>query len=280
MQTRHFAAVTGINDAHIWDMPLPEAGLTVPRMTFEQTRIEALAALAPLGATYVEHFRQLLDPANRRLDVDVEQGKRTNGGFSIRAPGVPTGLFVENYSSGVLGDSRTVIHEGGHAIHGQLMIENGISPFYTRGPNWMFEAFATLNEFLLYDHLYQTTKDPRVKAYYLRALIDDMAFSIFGSAEEATLEQSIYDGVVTGTIKNAADLDALTLSIWSRYEIWPASDPQLAHYWITRALMVQDPLYQVNYLYAGTLAIKIFDLAKYDPTAFQKRYMTLLRETI
>ena len=278
LQEEHFTAQTGISDVHIWDMPVPEAGLTVPRMTFEQTRIESLAALAPLGAAYVEHFKQLLDPSNRRLDIDVEQGKRTNGGFSVRAPGVPTGLFAESYGSGLLGDSRTIIHEGGHAIHAQLMNDEGISPFYTRGPNWMFEAFATLNEFLLYDHLYRTTKDLRAKAYYLRALIDDMAFSVFGSAEEATLEQSIYDGVTAGTIKNAVDLDTLTFSIWSKYELWPASDPQLAHYWITRSLMVQDPLYQVNYLYAGALAIKFFDMAKHDPAAFQNRYMTLLRE--
>jgi oligoendopeptidase F len=278
LQKEHFAAVTGIGDAHIWDMPLPEPGLTVPRMTFEQTRVASLAALAPLGAAYVEHFRQLLDPSNGRLDIDSDQGKRTNGGFSIRAPGVPTGLFVEAYGSGLLGDSRTVIHEGGHAIHGQLMSEAGISPFYARGPNWMFEAFAALNEFLLYDYLYQSAKDPRTKAYYLRALIDDMAFGVFGSAEEATLEQSIYDGVAAGTLGNASDLDALTLSIWNKYEIWAESDPQLAHYWITKSLMVQDPLYQVNYLYAGTLAIKMFDMAKQDPVSFQKRYLTLLRE--
>jgi oligoendopeptidase F len=32
----HFAATTGITDVHIWDMPLPEAGLTLPRMTFHE----------------------------------------------------------------------------------------------------------------------------------------------------------------------------------------------------------------------------------------------------
>jgi oligoendopeptidase F len=278
MQADHFAAMTGITDVHIWDMPLPEAGLTLPRMTFDQTRAAALSALAPLGKDYVNQFRQLLDPANGRLDVGAEQGKRTNGGFSVRAPGVPTGLFVESYGAGLLGDSRVIVHEGGHAIHEQLMLDANISPFYTRGPNWMFEAFATLNEFLLYDYLYQKAKDPRAQAYYLQALIDDMVFSIFGSAEEGTLEQSIYDGVIAGHIKNAADLDALTLSIWSSYEIWPTSDPRLSNYWITRSLMVQDPLYLVNYLYAGVLAAKMFDMVKQDPAAFQKRYTQLLRE--
>jgi oligoendopeptidase F len=277
MQAEHFTAITGITDVHIWDMPLPEAGLTLPRMTFDQTRAAALSALTPLGDDYVDHFRALLDPANGRLDVGAEQGKRINGGFSVHAPGVPTGLFVENYGAGLIGDSRVIIHEGGHAIHEQLMLESKVSPFYARGPNWMFEGFATLNEFLLYDYLYKNAKDPRAQAYYLQALIDDIVFSMFGSAEEATLEQSIYDGVARGQIKNAADLDALTVSIWSKYEIWPASEPKIAHYWITRSLMVQDPLYQVNYLYAGMLATKMFEMAEHDPAGFQKRYLELLR---
>jgi oligoendopeptidase F len=278
LRSQHVTAFSGITDPHSWDWSLPMPSFTIPRMTLDQTRAAALAALAPLGADYVEHFRQLLDPANGRMDVGAEQGKRINGGFSIGAPGVASGLFVENYGSGLLGSTRVVIHEGGHAIHKQLMGEDGVSPFYTRGPNWMFEAFATLNELLLYDHLYRTTKDPKARAYYLQALIDDVVFQLFGSAEEATLEQAIYDGVIANSIRNAADLDKLSLSIWGKYETWPASEPEYAHIWITRSLMYEDPLYLVNYLYAGLLATKMFDMAQNDPANFQKRYVALLRK--
>jgi oligoendopeptidase F len=277
LRAAHVSAATGIADVRSWDVNLPAPRFSVPRLSLDQTRAVALSALAPLGLDYVEHFRQLLDPANRRMDVATEQGKRTNGGFSIGAQGVPSGLFVENYGAGLLGDSRVIVHEGGHAIHRQLMTESAVSPFYARGPNWMFEAFATLNELLLYDHLYQTSIDPKAKAYYLEALINDMTFNLFGSAEEGTLEQSIYDGVVAGKVKNAADLDALSSSIWSKYEIWPPLEPELAHMWATRSLMIEDPLYLVNYLYAGLLATKMFDMVKHDPVAFQKRYTKLLR---
>lgn len=277
LRAQHAAAVIGIADVRSWDLNLPPPGFVTPRMTLDQTRATALSALAPLGPDYVAHFRALLDPANRRMDVAAETGKRTNGGFSVRASGIPTGLFVESYGQGFLGESRVIIHEGGHAIHGQLMNDSGVSPFYNRGPNWMSEAIATLNEFLLYDYLYQKSPDPKAQAFYLEALIYDITFQLFGSAEEATLEQSIYDGVIAGQIKNAADLDALTLSIWSRYEIWPPLEPQLAHTWITKQLLVQDPLYLVNYLYSGLLATKMFDMLKRDPASFQKRYAALLR---
>jgi oligoendopeptidase F len=278
LSSQHIAAMTGIAEVRSWDLLLPSPGFTTPRMTLDQTRVAALSALAPLGRDYVGHFRDLLDPTKRRMDVAAETGRRTNGGFSVRAPGIPTGLFVESYGQGLLDESRVIIHEGGHAIHGQLMNESGVSPFYTRGPNWMFEAIATLNGFLLYDYLYQKSADPRAQAFYLEALISDMTFQLFGSAEETTLEQSIYDGVIAGKIRNAADFDALTLSIWSKYEIWPPLEPQLAHTWSTKKLLVQDPLYLVNYLYAGLLATKMFDMLKRDPASFQKHYTALLRE--
>jgi oligoendopeptidase F len=133
-RARHIAAGAGLTDVHPWDWSLPMPGSAVPRLTLEETRAEAIAALAPLGADYVEHFRQLLDPANGRMDVAAESGKRTNAGFSIGVPGVASGLFVESYGPGLLGDTRVVIHEGGHAVHKQLMSESGVSPFYTRGP--------------------------------------------------------------------------------------------------------------------------------------------------
>ena len=275
LRANHTAVMQAIADVRPWDLTLPAPGFHPPRMTFDETRTAALAALTPLGPKYVELFRQLLNPANRRLDVAAEQGKRTNGGFSVHAPGVPTGLFVDQYGLGLLGESKVIIHEGGHAIHGQLMNDNSVSPFYSHGPNWMSEAFATLNELLLYDYLYSKNTDAEAKAFYLSALIGDITFQLFGSAEEGALEQSIYDGVTGGQIKTAADLDALTLSILNRFEIWPAVEPRLAHTWMVKSLMVQDPLYLVNYLYSGLIATKMFDMVKRDPS-FSKRYTDLL----
>lgn len=276
LRAAHISAISGIADVHSWDLSVAAPGFTVPRMTLDQSRAAVLLALRPLGADYVEHFRQLIDPANGRMDIAAERGNRTNGGFSIGAAGVPTGLFIESYGQGFIGDTRVIVHEGGHAIHRQLMSESGIPTFYTRGPNWMSEAFPALNEYLLYDHLYRTSTDLEVKAFYLRQLIDDITFQLFGSAEEATLEQSIHDGVIAGRIRTPADLDALTSSVWSKYEILP-SEPQFAHLWITKRLMYQDPLYLVNYLYAGLLATKMFDMVERDPAGFQKRYLDLLR---
>lgn len=271
------AALTGVSDVQPWDLSMAGQGFAPPVFNYAQMRDIAHEALAPLGTAYVTRFDTLLDPGNRRIDISSELGKRVNDAFSVDAPGVPPGLFVSRYS-GDLGSASVIIHEGGHAMHAQLMDEHGVSPFYTGGPSWMKEAVAILNEFLLRDYLYRHAKDARTKAYYLQSLLDDMTLEIFTSAEEGELEQSIYDGVIAGKLRNASDLDALTLKITSRYEIWPAKQPRLAHVWMTKRLMYEDPLYLANYLYAGLFAAKMYDMAQRDPKDFQVRYTRFLQD--
>ncbi|HEV7775955.1 MAG TPA: M3 family metallopeptidase [Luteibacter sp.] len=276
LRSARIAGVYGLQDVRSWDMSLPEKGFDVPRFSLDRAREVASQSLAPLGGVYVAHFKALLDPRNGRMDIASEQGTRVNDGFSISAPGIPSGLFISRFD-GFIEGPRVLVHEGGHAIHGQLMNESGVSPFYTGGPSWLFESYAIFNEMLLFDHLEQASRDPRAKAYYLQSLIDDMTFQIFTSAEEATLESAIYDGVIAGKVRNATDLDALTLKTLGAYEIWPALEPELGHAWMTKRLMYEDPLYLANYLYAGLLATKMYDMAKHDPAGFHVRYEALLR---
>lgn len=277
MRAEHVQAVQHLDEAAPWDMKLPEPGFAVPQFTLAQGRAAAIAAVQPLGSDYVAHLRALLDPAQRRFDVDGTQGHRVDDGFSLSAAGVPSGLFVGRYAPSIEGP-RVLIHEGGHAVHQQLMSERGLSPFYRNGPSWLFESYAILNEMLLYDHLSRSSRDPRAKAYYLQALIDDLAFQIFTSAEETELEQSIYDGVAAGTLRNAGDFDALTAKIWGQYGDWDARYPHNRHAWMSKRLLYQDPLYLVNYLYAGLLASSLYDQASATSPGFQARYRALLSD--
>jgi len=264
-----------IAEVHSWDMTLPPAGFKAPTFDYEQIRRTVPAALAPLGRDYVTRFTALLDPAAHRTDLAEARGNRVDDNFAIAAPGVPPGLFLGQWNSSLKGAS-VVAHEGGHALHSELMNAHGVSPFYNHGPSWMHEAIAILNEMLFYEHLYKHAPDAATRAYYLQAQLDEMTFEIFTSAEEAQLEEAIYDGVIGGKIRNADDLDALTLATTTRFEIWPRIDPELKHAWIGKRLMFQDPLYLANYLYAGLLATKMFAMATNDPRDFQKRYEAMM----
>jgi len=277
LRAEHVAHVLGTEQAHSWDLSMPTSGFTPPAFDEERMRRVIPDALAPLGRDYVAHFRALLDPANKRTDLATSQGTRENDAFSMAAPGAPGTLFLGVWKPTVK-EASVVAHEGGHAIHSQLMNERGVSPFFNHGPSWMHEGIAILNEMLFYEYLYRHTDDPAAKAYYLQAQLDEMTFEVFTSAEEAQLEEGLYDGVVAGKIRGAADMDALTLDITKRFEIWPSIDPQLAHAWIGKRLMFEDPLYLANYLYAGLWATRMFEMARKDPADFQKRYAALMAE--
>ena len=277
LRARHVQKVLSLPDVHSWDLTVPVAGFAAPRFSIEEATTASLAALQPLGTEYVAQFRGLLEAANQRADIAPGAPTRYNAGYSVEVPGIPSALYVGNFR-GDLNSVRVIIHEGGHAVHGQFRNEHVSSPFYADGPNWLGEGIAILNELLLYDHLATTSQSPSARAHFLEALIDDITFQIFTSAEEATLEQGVHDGVMAGHIRNASDLDALTRTTLTPYDIWVSKEPDRQHLWMTRQLMYEDPLYLVNYLYAGLFATKSYALLKSGDLAFQERYVALLKE--
>jgi len=259
-----------------WDMDMLKSGPS-PHFPFAEVGKIAAGALAPLGANYVHHFSALLSPSSGRVDVAAKVGNREAGGFSVNALGVPSGLYMATFT-GPIDDLRVVIHEGGHSVAAQFANEGGTPSFYARGPNWLMESYAILNEFLLYDYLARTSPSPADRRYYANALLDDMMFQVFGSAEEATLEQAIYEGIASGKIQSAADLDACAYRVMKGFEPW--SDDILhtsSALWSRKRLIFQDPFYLVNYMYAGIVAINLYKQAKVDPTDFPARYDALLR---
>jgi oligoendopeptidase F len=277
LRARHVQKALSLPDVHSWDLTAPIPGFAAPQFSLEEAATASLTALQPLGTEYVAEFRRLLEPTNQRADIAPGAPTRYNAGYSVEVPGIPSALFVGRFR-GDLNSVRVIIHEGGHAVHAQLRNDHVSYPFYSDGPNWIGEGIATLNELLLYDHLATASQSPSARAHFLEALLDDMSFSIFTSAEEATLEQGVYDGVIAGRIGNASDLDALTSTILTTYDIWGSSERDRQHIWMTKQLMFEDSLYLVNYLYAGLFATKAYAVLKSGDLAFRERYLALLKD--
>jgi oligoendopeptidase F len=264
-------------DVHSWDLAAPVPGFAAPRFSIEQATTVAFAALQPLGTEYLAQFQALLAAANQRADIAPGTATRYGGGYSVGVPGIPSALYVGNFR-GDLNSVRVIVHEGGHAVHRQFRNEHVSSPFYDDGPHWLAEGIAIVNELLLYDHLAKMSQSPSARAYLLAALIDDMTLQIFTSAEEATLEQGVHDGVIAGRIRNASDLDALTRTTLTTYDVWASNEPERQHLWMTKQLMFEDPLYLVNYLYAGLFATKAYAMLESGDLEFRGRYLALLKD--
>jgi oligoendopeptidase F len=263
--------------AHAWDMSAPVPGFTPPITPLPDARSIFHEAFAGLGREYQAEFDALLDPSNGRADV-LPGGapNRYGGGFSVGFPGSTSMLFFGRYD-GTFKDLSVIAHEGGHAVHRQLMNQNGVSPSYATGPNFLFESFAEFNELLLADFMAEHAGTPELKRYYRERWMYIKGLDAFDGARDALLEQAIYDGVAAGTVRNADDLDGLSLRIDGPFSQFPASTPELRTRWAMVSLMFEDPLYDVNYVYGGLLALKYYDLYTTRREWFVPHYTALLR---
>ena len=263
--------------AHEWDLSAPEPGFTAPITPLAEARSVFHAAFAGLGQEYQAAFDALLDPSSGRADIlPGGAANRYTSGFSTGFPGTAGMLFYGRYD-GTFKDLSVIAHEGGHATHRQLMNENGVLPDYAHGPNFMFESFAEFNELMLADFMAERATDPRLRRYYREQWMDIKGLDAFYGAQDAWLEQEIYDGVSLGTIRNADELDTLSLKIDKQFSVFPASMPELRSRWTMVDLMYEDPLYDVNYMYAGLLALEYYHLYSTRPEWFVPRYIALLK---
>jgi oligoendopeptidase F len=263
--------------AHAWDMGAPPVGLTASLTSLEQARSIFHEAFAGLGHEYQAAFDALLDPSSGRADIlPGGSAERYGEGFSVGFPGTTSVLFVGRYD-GTFKSLSVIAHEGGHATHRDLMNTNHVAASYAQGPNFLFESFAAFNELLLADYLAAHTNQSELKRYYLQRWMGIKGLDAFYGADDALLEQSIYDGVAAGTVRNADDLDNLTASVDGRFSIFPSSTPELRGRWATVGLMYEDPLYDVNYVYGGLLALKYYQLYSTRHDWFVPRYVAMLK---
>lgn len=256
-----------------WDLDRA-LGYSPARVSFPDAVPLILAAEKPMGVEYAREYGRLFDPASGRVEwCRADSCDKT--GFSVGYAGLTSGLFYGSYT-GDVNSMRAVAHEAGHAVHQELMAEHQPLAAYNSGPKFMFESFAIFNELLFLDHLYRTADSSAARAYYLNRFLDDATFQVWGSAKETDLEESLYAAVAHGKLHDAADLDALTLRVFARYMPAPTLDPRMRVYWARNRLYFTDPVYDVNYLFAGLLALEYLHRFHDDPAGFARRYVALL----
>lgn len=265
--------------AHVWDLSAPDPGLSVPTIQLSEARTMFHETFAGLGKEYQAAFDSLIDAANGRADIlPGGAANRYGGGFSLGS-GATSILFYGRYD-GTFKDLSVIAHEGGHAVHRQLMNDNGVLQSYKRGPNFLSESFAEFNELLLADYMAEHAASPELRRYYRERWMSIKGLDAFYGAQDALLEQEIYDGVSAGTVRNADDLDKLTIKIDSQFSHFPESVPELRNRWAMVSLMFEDPLYSVNYVYGGLLALKYYELYSTRREWFVPRYVALLKNGI
>ena len=262
--------------AHVWDLSAPDPGLMPPVIQLSEARSIFHGTFAGLGNEYQAAFDSLIAAKNGRADIlPGGAANRYGGGFSLGSGG-PSVLFYGRYD-GTFKDLSVIAHEGGHAVHRRLMNNNGVLQCYKRGPNFLSESFAEFNELLLADYMAEHASSSVLRRHYRERWMSIKGLDAFYGAQDALLEQEIYDGVSAGTVRDADDLDKLTIGIDSQFSQFAASVPELRGRWATASLMFEDPLYNLNYVYGGLLALKYYELYLTRREWFVPRYIALLK---
>ena len=257
-------------DASPWNAEAAPAGYSPVAMPMENVRQTAMRAVARLGGEHVAQIGGVLDPSGGRMDFASELGGRKRDAFSITAPHSTSVLYVGHRRGDTESDVE-VVHEGAHAVHGQLMNAHGTSPLFRHGASWLEETFAILDEFLYREQLITDAKTVDAKEYFQRGLLRDMALQLFISAEEAQLEAAIQTGVHDGSVRGPDDLDALVVQMRTLHEGGFHGQASQDTTWAGKRLFYQDPFYLTNYLFAGLVAVKLYALSSEDP-GFADRY--------
>lgn len=263
-------AIDPSGDASPWNAEAAAAGYTPVAVPMEDVRQTAMRAVARLGEEHVTQMGAVLDPLGGRMDFASELGGRKRDAFSITAPHSTSVLYVGHRRGDTESDVE-VVHEGAHAVHGQLMNEHGTSPLFRHGASWLEETFAILDEFLYREQLVADARTVEAREYFQKGLLRDMALQLFVSAEEAGLEAAIHRGVHDGTVRGPDDLDALVVQMRTLHEGSFHGQPGQDTTWAGKRLFYQDPLYLTNYLLAGLVAVKLYALSSDDP-GFAERY--------
>jgi oligoendopeptidase F len=260
---------------HYWDLGFSK-NLVLPEFSIDSASKIVLGALKPLGKDYQKELADLLNPVNRRMEIAPGKNKRS-GGFSRGFTGTKSIFYTGGYR-GSYDDVRILTHESTHAVHRQLMNNNHVIPVYASGPNYLFESFAIFSEFLLTDHLMAQSKTRSEKQYFLEQYFDSKGMALFSISADALLEQKIHEGVSSGTINNADDLDSLNQSVNKIFSVWDTKTyPELNQRWITASLFYEDPFYEINYVLGSVLALEYYKLYNRNRDSFCKNYVALMK---
>jgi len=246
--------------------------LAEPPLSFDSAAAIIRAALAPLGPGYGRELAALLNPGNGRLDIGPGRLRQSTG-FSWENPGGATGVYLY-WFDGRVRDISTLTHESGHAMHRRLMTLAAVPRVYTGGP-LLAEPAAQFNELVVMDYLARTSPDTATRAAALTKFLDVALDAVYG-AQDADLEQQVYDSVTAGVVRTADDLDRISARVDSAYDVPPEGDAA-RHRWLRVRLMWEDPLYLSNYMYSGMIALACFARYSSDSARFVRAYLSLLR---
>ena len=264
-----------LDSYHLYDgsIPIYKTDKTFP---FADSRDLAIASVAPLGADYAAKYKKYM--TGKQVDVYENDGKSAGAYVS---PVYGVGPYLKLNHNDTQGGMFTLAHEGGHAMHTILAMEN--QPYITADYTiFVAEVASTINERFLLNQLLQTTTDPKERFLLLQHAVDSIVGTFYTQVLFADYELQAHKLVEQGKPITAQVLNGIYLSLLKDYYGDAVATDDLYKYtWSRIPHFFNSPYYVYQYATCFASSAKLYkDMTTADPkanAAATERYLSLLK---
>ena len=264
-----------LDSYHLYDGSLP-IYKTDKVYTYDDSKALSIASVAPLGPEYTEKFKKYM--SGKQVDVYENDGK-ASGAYVSPVYGV--GPYLKLNHNDTQAGMFTVAHEGGHAMHTILSMEN--QPYITADYTiFVAEVASTINERFLLNQLLQNTSDPKERFLLLQHAVDSIVQTFYTQVLFADYELQAHKLVEQGKPITAQVLNGIYLGLLKDYYGDAIVADDLYKYtWSRIPHFFNSPYYVYQYATCFASSAKLFkDMTTGDASskaAATERYLTLLK---
>jgi oligoendopeptidase F len=263
------ARVLGLPRLALYDQYAP-IGTEMPPSTFERARDAILAAFGAFSPEFATAARQFFE--RRWIDAEVRPGKQ-DGAFCA-SPSPALHPYVLYNHTGNLRDVMTLAHELGHGVHGWLARKQ--THFNYDTPLTTAETASVFGEFVVFDHLLATERDPRVQLALLCGKIEDAFATVFRQAVLTRFEQAVFARRTAGRFTPET-----VCRLWldaNRPYYGDAVEFTEAYRWGWSYIphFIHSRFYCYSYVFGELLVLSLYRQYKEQGASFIPKYMALL----
>ena len=259
----------GLEKMHFYDS---RDSKTEVKMSFDDAIDNVINALSPLGPTYIERLKALLNTGI--IDVYPRENKYL-GGYHFR--NYTQSLIVMN-SHDYQKDSYTMAHELGHAVNASFIKENQkFSNFHFS--NFLSEVASLTNEILMANYYLEKASTDTEKEIILEQKIKKFIANVYNSMMWFEFEDNICKAIKNGRPLTTDAMLSIYQELYIKYNPEVVVDDYLKYGYITRLHYFLGYYRYYNFQYATgiIMATKIANDIKNNIPGSKEKYLEFLK---
>lgn len=262
--------VLGLDELHMYDIYVPLVPELDTHIPFAEAKAIVKEGLQPLGEEYLKVLE--LGYNSGWIDIYENIGK-TSGAYSWGT--YKSHPYVLLNHQDTLDSLFTLAHEMGHALHTYFSNKNQIH-LYAGYKIFVAEVASTLNESLVIQHLINTTKDNKMKAYLLNHYLEQFRGTVFRQTMFAEFEKMTHTALESNKALTAEYLSQIYRDLNHKYYGAEVKiDEEIAIEW-ARIPHFYNAFYVYKYATGFSAATALAHQILKEGSPAVERYMTFL----